>query len=191
MSVADILLMLPAVFAVGAIYAIVRVIIIKKRHAPFLLSHEIFKGLLICYLTALICITLTPDPFWDDLWNGKGFAECAALMFSGDYKANMMAFHFFANDGIANDAQVYMLVANIALFVPFGVLLPLVFRKIKWWQADLCGLGLSAVIELIQPVFGRTGDTEDILTNTTGAIIGCAIAELFLKIKDIRKAQNH
>lgn len=190
MSVYDILPMLPAVFAAGAVFAVIRIITIKKRRSPFLLSREILKGLLVCYITALICITIAPEPFWYDLWSGEGFAECAALMFSGEYKANMMTFHFLAKDGVANSYQVYMLAANIALFIPFGVLLPLVFRKLKWWQADLCGLALSGLIELIQPIFGRSCDTDDLITNTVGTIIGCAIAKLCLKIIDIRKSRN-
>ena len=188
MSISDIIPMLPAVFLAGGIYALVRLIAVKLGKLVCSPKREILQGIFVCYLTALVCITLTPDPFWEDLWSGQGFADTAALMFGGEYKNNMMIYYALSGNSLASKWQIYMLIANIALFIPMGVLLPMVFKKLKWWQADLIGFGASTIIELIQPIFGRTADLDDIITNTLGTIIGCGIFKVIQVI--INKARN-
>ena len=66
----------------------------------------------------------------------------------------------------------YLLVGNIAWFVPIGFLLPLSTR-IKPWLAILCGAGLSLLIEASQYLFsvGCT-DIDDLIFNTLGTAIG-------------------
>ena len=69
----------------------------------------------------------------------------------------------------------YLLVGNIAWFVPIGFLLPLSTR-IKPWLATLCGVGLSLLIEASQYLFsvGCT-DIDDLIFNTLGTAIGALV----------------
>ena len=69
----------------------------------------------------------------------------------------------------------YLLVGNIAWFVPIGFLLPLSTR-IKPWLAILCGAGLSLLIEAGQYLFsvGCT-DVDDLIFNTLGTAIGALV----------------
>jgi len=71
-------------------------------------------------------------------------------------------------------------VSNIALFVPFGLLLALVLRSGRWWVAILGGFGVSLVAEVGQGLWlpGRSGTVSDVIANTTGTIIGVGIAVL-------------
>ena len=73
------------------------------------------------------------------------------------------------------------LAANVALFVPFGLLLTLVLRRGRWWVAVLAGFGVSMLAEVAQKVLlpGRSGTPRDVLTNTVGTLIGAGIGALF------------
>lgn len=66
--------------------------------------------------------------------------------------------------------------ANIALFVPFGVLLTPLLRS--WPIALACGVGASLAIELVQEVVlpGRTASALDVLANSLGTAVGVVVA---------------
>ncbi len=66
------------------------------------------------------------------------------------------------------------LLLNVALFVPLGVLLPLVGKPFrKWWLTVPAGFVLSLVIELVQLGLGRgICDVDDLFANTLGAAVG-------------------
>lgn len=68
------------------------------------------------------------------------------------------------------------LVMNVVVFIPLGFAFCLAFRRIRWWQAALAGMGLSVVIELLQWVFKRgCADIDDVIHNTLGCVMGCCL----------------
>jgi len=73
---------------------------------------------------------------------------------------------------------------NIVLFVPFGLLLPLLFVKVdtRWavaWRAAV----VSTSIELVQWITGaRATDVDDIILNTSGALVGYAVYRLLVVV---------
>ena len=81
------------------------------------------------------------------------------------------------------DPAVLQLVFNIALFVPLGFFVRFVARR-GMVVAFLIGLGTSVFIECTQgtgvwglyPCAYRVFDVDDMLTNTTGAVIGSLLA---------------
>lgn len=75
------------------------------------------------------------------------------------------------NFSVLNWANVLL---NVALFVPLGGLLPLLWKKCKKWYVTLpIGFGLSLAIELVQLAFCLGScDVDDLFTNTLGAVIG-------------------
>jgi VanZ family protein len=63
--------------------------------------------------------------------------------------------------------------ANIALFVPVGLFLLLLFGTRFWWLAVAAALLMTSFIETVQRVIpGRVSDDRDIAANTLGAVIG-------------------
>ena len=67
-----------------------------------------------------------------------------------------------------------MFVENIIMFIPFGVLLPILFRKFKsGWACVLTGFICSCSIEILQHIT-QTGylQLDDVVTNTTGTLLG-------------------
>ena len=68
---------------------------------------------------------------------------------------------------------------NVALFLPLGLLLPLIwgqFRTMK--NTVLFGFAMSLTIELLQILVGRATDINDLITNTLGAALGFGLWKL-------------
>lgn len=67
-----------------------------------------------------------------------------------------------------------MFVENIIMFIPFGVLLPILFREFRnGWLCVLTGFICSCSIEIVQHIT-QTGflQLDDVVTNTTGTLLG-------------------
>lgn len=74
------------------------------------------------------------------------------------------------------DALLVFNILNIVLFVPLGVLAPLLFReKTPLWKIALLGFVVSLTVELSQLVNLRATDVDDLIMNTLGALIGYGI----------------
>ena len=66
---------------------------------------------------------------------------------------------------------------NAVMFLPFGFLLPLLWKACRRWKVTtLAGLALSALIELMQLFCFRATDVDDLLMNTLGAYLGYLLA---------------
>jgi len=83
------------------------------------------------------------------------------------------------------DAPSFVL--NVIMFIPYGVLLPLLWRATdSARRLALTALAASASIELLQFVLGMTlgsrrmVDINDLIANTGGALVGLAILRLAL-----------
>lgn len=62
---------------------------------------------------------------------------------------------------------------NVLLFVPLGFLLPVLWNRFhRFYWTLLFGLGLSLLIEVLQIFTFRATDINDLMTNTTGALVG-------------------
>jgi len=65
--------------------------------------------------------------------------------------------------------------ANVALFLPVGLFLLLLFGTRFWWLAVAAALTLTSLIETAQRAIpGRVSDERDIAANTMGAVVGVA-----------------
>lgn len=73
--------------------------------------------------------------------------------------------------------------ANIALFVPVGLLVALALRRRQRWLAVLAGFGLSFAAELAQGLLRaqRVSSLRDVVANTLGTLIGVGIATLIAR----------
>ena len=73
-------------------------------------------------------------------------------------------------------------VLNVLLFVPLGVMLPLLWNKFRTQKNTLLsGFGISLAIELLQILTFRATDVNDLITNTLGAYFGFLCAKAFLQ----------
>jgi glycopeptide antibiotics resistance protein len=79
--------------------------------------------------------------------------------------------------------------ANVVLFIPLGAVAMLAFGEKRWWQIGALGLFISGCIELGQLLFlhNRFASLQDIVTNTSGAVIGALLATAALKKLQARR----
>ncbi|HIZ08674.1 MAG TPA: VanZ family protein [Candidatus Eubacterium avistercoris] len=110
------------------------------------------------------------------------FAEMAGRMEEGrTYRYNLILFkeitRFIKYHDVLGWMPVFQnLIGNILIFLPFGMLVPILSRRYKkFWCVTLLSFELSLAVELIQ-LITKTGscDVDDILLNTAGGMIGFA-----------------
>lgn len=81
---------------------------------------------------------------------------------------------------------------NTILFIPFGILLPIVWRPCSKKIAVQAGFLLSAAIEFSQLFNGRTTDINDLMTNTLGTFLGYILYTLlFHRITWFQAEDSH
>lgn len=128
-----------------------------------------------------------------------GYATLSRL---GGMGASGFSFHPFRawreawnNFSVTSWANVLL---NIAMLIPFGILIPLLFQRCKKWNYMLlASLGLVLYIETTQYLTGRgIFDIDDIFGNTLGAMIGYFLLMFVLSLfapkeNRIRKALGY
>lgn len=83
------------------------------------------------------------------------------------------------NDPLGNQVLIQY-INNILFFIPFGLILRGIVRN--WKYVMVVGLCSSAAIELTQYITARgLAETDDVISNTIGALIGCALWGLMKK----------
>ena len=107
----------------------------------------------------------------------SGFIGVLKVLFTQGIQQAIDSMHFA---GWYSVSEVYL---NVMLFIPFGYLLPYVFKTFRD-QANrytvLCGFCVSLFIENIQ-LITRHGvyDVDDLITNTLGTLIGVILYRKF------------
>jgi glycopeptide antibiotics resistance protein len=80
--------------------------------------------------------------------------------------------------------------ANIALFLPVGALVLLLFGRRWWWLGIIIGAALTCSIEFTQQFLpARVPDVRDLVANTTGAAIGALLTLAITTPAAIRHAR--
>lgn len=94
-----------------------------------------------------------------------------------------------ADAGIASYARsafVLEILANVALFVPIGLLLALAWPRLRLWQTVLVGALMSVLIETVQGVMpSRFPTLSDVIANTTGTLIGALVVVFILYLAGV------
>lgn len=110
------------------------------------------------------------------------------LMGRGDHFKGAVNFHFFSSYRDAWNSFGLMawqqLILNILMFLPLGILLPLInpkFQRLK--NTMTIALALTIFIELVQLISGRgVFELDDMVNNFLGALIGYGIVMSILAI---------
>lgn len=92
---------------------------------------------------------------------------------------------FWSYEAIKENSNDLIIVniMNVAVFVPIGFLVGLLFRSVKLWQVICFGSIISLLIEVMQFVLKRGfSEFDDVMHNTLGCLIGYGIISLIRKI---------
>lgn len=121
----------------------------------------------VAYLAVVGYVTLTPDPSG---W-GPDTVIGRALSWLGLH-------------GLPQAYAVAEAAANVAMFVPFGVLAWLWLRR--RWAALLLGVATSSAIELCQWAFlpSRYPSAQDVVMNSLGTLLGVAAAVGYARLRE-------
>jgi glycopeptide antibiotics resistance protein len=124
--------------------------------------HPLLSLLTVGYLAFVAWLTLTPQSY-------------ASEHISIIYRV-LDVFHRHGYLLAIDDARLEF-GANIALFVPVGMFLMLLFGTRLWWLAVASSFALTGAIEFVQrSIPGRVPDERDLVANGLGAVIGVLVA---------------
>lgn len=75
------------------------------------------------------------------------------------------------------------LLGNIAMFIPLGLLLPLLWKRCRrLWKTMLAAFAVSFGIEFVQLFLTRGTDIDDILLNVVGAMVGYGLFRILRRL---------
>lgn len=124
----------------------------------------VFGACLLIYVVALAWVTLRPRPS-----SSQPSAEWIPLN-------NIIGVLREGRSVSYEDAG--QLLGNIALFVPFGWLVPMLWPRLRsFWTIVLLAAVTSLAIEVSQRLFidGRQSSVDDVILNTVGALVGAVM----------------
>ncbi|MEO5920192.1 MAG: VanZ family protein [Pseudolysinimonas sp.] len=85
----------------------------------------------------------------------------------------------FLPSGDADASAPQEVVANLLLFVPFGLYLGMLAPRWQWWKAAGMFVGASLLLEITQHVLSvGSFDVTDVIMNTAGGIAGLGMLAL-------------
>ena len=164
---------LPLAVIIATVYGVIR--FRKDKTTPTL--RKVFSCLFVCYIVGLVELVLLLDVmryvwflilYHMDGGNAPRFFD--------------LTFNLIPDFWHHINSEV---IGNLIMFIPFGILYPLARKKANIKNSILTGFLCTLVIEILQPVFGRAFDINDVLLNTVGVVVGAMIC--FIGSKVFRK----
>lgn len=148
----------------------------KKRDIKSYSERKRFLyGLFICYFVVIVGVT---------------------LLNRESYYTNNLNLHLFSTYKEAwyrfSIAEWSNIILNILMLIPFGLLLPVVFKLYNsFWKVSITGLFFSITIEIVQFISEKgIVEADDILNNTIGTMIGYGFYVLAVYITKRVKKQK-
>ena len=157
---------------------VIRVYQIIKSEKKTRISRELGITLFFMFLTGLLSQTILPEVSVQ----GDGIQ-----LTNGDHQAiNLEPFRVLTETYNAIKYldlwQPFLInfVGNIVMFIPIGILLPLLWKKFdRAWRTIAIGFLLSLLIEILQLPQMRSSDVDDLWLNTLGVSIGYILYKNF------------
>lgn len=130
-----------------------------RRRGSALSTRWVARVILVPYLVALALIVFLPARDAGRVTGIVGWAADLVAMWGVPREPAAIVFEFLA---------------NVALFVPFGLLVSTAASKWSPWTIIGLGCLVSITIELVQlGIPSRFATVPDVIANTAGAAIGC------------------
>ena len=167
---------IPVAFFAGIIALIFWIIIscVTKQ----IRSKKILISLFILYMTVVVSITIFPIIIDSD------------LMPINDSSIILVPFSTITNllENATLWTIVLQIIGNIIMTIPYGIFIPFMVKKKRWYNYLVYTLIFPLAIELTQLIicvstnsFYRTVDIDDVILNSIGIIIGYGIYKILPK----------
>lgn len=176
----------PITCIVGIIYVIIRVVIVKRNRLKVEWLQEMMKLLFTCYLTGLISLVVLPANFWLYFFGGVflGWWEEMFPIFSfGGFNLVPSLIKALSGEFTIGSWVRTMLIGNIVMFLPLGLFLPFVTGRVNRKNIFVVSIAIPLVAELLQMVFGRSFDVDDLICNFIGIVVGFFIGFAVRNVK--------
>lgn len=126
----------------------------------------------VVYLSAVVAATLTPNRSSRLAAAGRGGIELRPNLASLICSSPNLPVGSTAHGFCLHNAR-----GNVMLFFPLGILLPLVWRHVRFSTVLQVAIALSCSIELVQYLSSawgsyRSADVNDVILNVVGACLG-------------------
>lgn len=169
----------PITLLVGLI--IFRFLKLKKNNSDINYKKEILYLIFVCYIVGLFNLVLVPRNFWNTIWHNI-FYNLNENPFEGifDFSYNFIPtiYKIIIGEYALGSWVKTMIVGNLLMFIPMGILLSLCFKSFKKKNMFKYAILIPLAIEVIQLVVGRSFDIDDLVMNFLGIVIGYYIVEL-------------
>ncbi len=182
---------LPIALLAGAVYLVVRLCHLKGKKERVRWGAEILRVLFVCYLTGLVSLVILPANFWLWVYDGLFFGwwdQLGPLFRLGDVNLVPSVVKCLKGELSLGSWVKTMLVGNVAMFVPLGFFLPLVTRVRSRGKVLVTAAAVPLCCEVLQLLFGRSFDVDDLICNFAGIVIGAAIGSAVLRAANGKKA---
>lgn len=178
----------PITAVLGTSYLILRLTYLQKKQIPIKWSLEIVRTLFICYLTGLANLILVPRNFWSGIWANifVGYSGSEIELFDGTFNFIPIVFKIISGELTLGSWVKTMLAGNFLMFIPMGFFLPLVARKMDFKKILKIAIVVPIIVEIIQPIVGRSFDIDDIILNFAGIMIGYLFVVCIIKLSKKR-----
>jgi glycopeptide antibiotics resistance protein len=163
----------------------------RRRTSGYRLSfkREILLLTFVAYLAGLAVATLTPNRSSRLVAAGSGGIELHPNLTSLICSSANMPEGSKARAFCVRNAK-----GNVMLFFPLGLLIPLVWRRLRFWTGVQIAIALSISIELVQYLSSALGsyravDVNDVVLNVFGACLGLVLVSL-LRLRAASYSRN-
>lgn len=175
--IGKILQVAPVMILSGLVYVLLFLCYRSKKKERINVLPVFIKFVFICYFSGIIALILTPPSFWSAIWfwlfYGHFYIELSLeKMLSLSFNFIPSVYYYLIGELTGGSWIKTMIVGNILMFVPMGMLLPIVLRKNGFFEVARFSAISILVIETIQPFIGRSFDVDDIIYNAVGVAVG-------------------
>ena len=187
-------MLIPAVLALGTLWLCRgrRKKRLEEKGLESTKGHEIALAVFVAFCAGLGALTLFPGGFWS--LSHFRYGGGLETFFNGYISWERIVERLGWLDEMLTPFQeirrifrvgggwdLFLLAGNIAMFMPIGFFPGLLWRRWSWWKSLLAGVCASFTIEFVQFFIGRSTDIDDVILNTTGAVLGYAVYWLLKK----------
>lgn len=147
---------------------------IMRREGNLSIKKAIPYGFVMVVVLVILYATILRGSYW----NGN-----PSLLPFSSYKSAWYSFSY---------SEWRNLILNICMFVPFGFIMPIAFKRLrKAWKTYLAGFAFTVLIETLQLILKRgIFETDDLINNLLDTMIGYGLFAIVFAVKEKKTIKN-
>ncbi|MGL5435691.1 MAG: VanZ family protein [Lachnospiraceae bacterium] len=172
-------------------YIVLRLLYLQRKRAKPEVLREILLCFFVLFMGGLFVLVLWPGNLTGQSANHFLRVLERLRTGSGMNLVPLYTIRSYFTDSVGT-RFIINIVANVLMFSPMGLCLPLFWRRFqKWWKLLCIGTAFSAGIETVQLFVGRSVDIDDIILNVAGVMLGYVVFALLVRFVPNVMCKNH